>query len=380
MVVAMRELMRVGAVVMCLCMIGLSANAEEKSGLEEKLAKWTKSEKITLENKAYFRYWYDIQDSAVQDDGEEEPHDNSFELWRYYFGVKAQLTPWLKARFTADVGPDKGRTSDEADDGHKHETPGDRRYGLYAKYAWFEARLATNLFLKAGILDNPYHASTDKLWGYRFVFKNIGDEEKLWNSADAGVYLRYQLPAGFGDLMVGAVNGSGYKKALDTDGVKNMSVQAWLRPLKPLGGFGEGIVLGGYLDYALAFEDDEAKRIFYSGLLGYKSELFTLAYQFVGQQLEEAGADDSVSGMGHGVYLRVDTPGKIGLLGRLVHWDADTSSDGERSKQQIVAGLGYSPLTLFSVAVAGTYTSWSEIDGEPMEEEIKALVSTLLKF
>jgi hypothetical protein len=367
------------AVVICLCIVGSSANAEDKSGVEEKLSKWTKSDKITLENKAYLRYWYEIQDSDVQGKGEDEPHDNSFELWRYYFGIKAQVAPWLKARFTVDVGKDKAQTSDEAD-GHTHETPGDPRYGLYAKYAWLEAKLAPNLYLKAGILGNFYHALTDKLWGYRFVFKNIGDEEKLWNSADIGVTLRYQLPAGIGDLLVGAVNGSGYKKALDIDGGKNLWAQAWLYPLAPLGGFGEDIVLGAYLDYALTFADDEDQLLFYSALVGYKSELITLAYQFVGQQAEEAGVDDVASGMGHGAYFRLDTPWKVGLLGRYVMWDEDTSSVAVRTKQQIVAGLSYTPISLFSVALSGTYTSWSKVDGDPMEEEIRLLVSTLLKF
>ncbi len=379
MVVANRFFVSV-VLALCLCMAGLSVNAEEKSGLEEKLAKWTKSEKITLENKAYFRYWFEVQDSDVQGAGEEEPYDNSFELWRYYFGIKAQVAPWLKARFTVDVGRDKAQTSDAAADGHTHKAPGDPRYGLYVKYAWLEAKLASNLYLKAGILGNYYHSSTDKLWGYRYVFKSIGDEEKLWNSADLGITMRYQLPSGIGNLLVGAVNGSGYKKVLDTNGGKNLWAQAWLHPLAPIGGFGERIVLGAYVDYALTLDDDEDERIFYSGLLGYKSDFITLAYQFVGQQVEAAGATESAGGMGHGVYLRVDTPWKVGLLGRYVMWDADTSSDAARAKQQIVAGLSYAPISLLSVALSGTYTSWSKIDGDPMEEEIRVLVSTLLKF
>ena len=74
------------AVVICLCGVGLSATAEEKCGLEEKLSKWTKSDKITLENKGYFRYWYDIQDSAVLRDGV------SAETGVHAFTVRTQLT------------------------------------------------------------------------------------------------------------------------------------------------------------------------------------------------------------------------------------------------------------------------------------------------
>ena len=83
MVIAKRGAVSV-AVVMCLCMVGFSANGEEKNGLEEKLEKWTKSDKITLENKGYFRYWYEIQDSDVQGAGEDEPHDKLLLLCGYF--------------------------------------------------------------------------------------------------------------------------------------------------------------------------------------------------------------------------------------------------------------------------------------------------------
>ena len=365
---------------LCLALMGPQIAFADEEKTTGPLEKFTKSDKITLENKAYFRYWYDVQDSAVQGDGEDEPHANSFELWRYYFGVKAQVTPWLKARITADVGADKSQTSAEADDGHTHKTPGDPRYGLFAKYAWFEAKLSDSLFLKAGIIENPYHAFTDKLWGYRYVFKNLGDEEKLWNSADPGVHLRWALPSSLGNLVIGVVNGSGYKKAGDTDDLKNLWLQAWLHPLKPMGGFGERIMIGAYLDYTLASSDNVDKRILYSGLAGYKDDMVTVAYQLIGQQVDAAGADDSISGLGHGAYLRLDTPWKVGVLGRFAMWDVDTSSEANHAKQQFVGGLSYTPVSLLSMAVSGVHTSWSDVDGDPLEEEIKVLLSTQLKF
>lgn len=375
-----RKAQLLAATVICLLLAGSPATAVEKTGVQEKLGKFTKSEKITLENRAFIRYWYQVQDPAVQGDGEDEPHANSFELWRYYFGMKAQVTPWLKARFTTDVGSDSAQTSAEADDGHTHKTPGDPRYGVYVRYAWLQAELADNLYLRAGVLDNPYHSSTDKMWGYRYVFKNIGDEEKLWNSADAGAYLRYNLPSDFGYVVLGAVNGAGYKKYKDNDNAKNVLLQTWLHPLKSMGGFGERLVIGGHVDYTLGSGDDEDTRLVYTGLAGYKSDIVTVIYQMVGQELELAGTDGSVSGLGHGAYVRFDTPWKLGALGRFIVWDADTSSDADRSKQQILAGLSYTPVPLLSIATSGLYTSWSEIEGDPMEEDITLMVSTEMKF
>ena len=368
------------ATAICLCLATSPAAAGEETGVGDKLAKFTKGEKITLENRAFIRYWYNVQDSAVQGDGEKEPHANSFELWRYYFGAKAQVTPWLKARFTTDVGSDSAQTSTAADDGHSHKNPGEPRYGVYVRYAWLQAELMDNLCLRAGVIDNPYHSSTDKMWGYRYVFKNIGDEEKLWKSADAGAYLRYDLPSDFGYVVLGAVNGSGYKKFEDTDSAKNMLLQTWLQPLKAMGGFGDGLVVGAYVDYTLGSGDHEDTRLVYTGLAGYQSDIVTVVYQMVGQELEVAGSDDSVSGLGHGAYVRLDSPWKVGLLGRFIMWDADTSSDANRSKQQILAGVSYTPVPLLSIATSGLYTSWSEIEGDPLEEEITLMVNTEMKF
>lgn len=365
----------------------------------KRLKELTKTDKLTIEGKGYFRYVYDIQDATQEGAGEDEAHDNSFELWRFYFGVKSKVTPWLKMRFTLDIGPEKDRdTSESGAPGseHNHEVTGDARYQAYLKYAWLEAKLHKSVYLRAGVLDNPYHGSTDKFWGYRYVFKNIGDEEKLWNSADIGAYLRYELPAEIGEIFVGAVNGAGYKHAWDEDGNKDLWLSTIVRPFKPLGAVGEMFVLGAMVMYPMPLEGDVERRVFVSGFAGVKHKFVSVGYQAVVDMKNGVNDDDTintdekVTGLGHAAYLRVDTPCKVGLLSRFVVWDSNSGADEVRTKYQALGGISYRPHKLFGVAASGVATWWSDDAGlDPAslspddskdETEITVLLSTEIKF
>ena len=335
--------------------------------LLDKLTALTKGEKLTIEGTAFVRYWIKLQDKEA---GGSEEYKNSFELWRFYIGLKSKLASWLTARVTADVGPEKG-------DG------GDSRYGLFLKYGWFDAEFVKGLHLRAGIIDHPYHSKTDKFWGYRYVFMNIGDEEKLWHSADLGLYLKYVIPKKIGEVAIGFVNGSGYKKALDEDGSKDIWGHLWLTPFAPLGKVGERFVLGGHLSYPLTPNDQIDKALLYSLFAGYSDDWFTLGYQFVSNYLVGANidwmADESgVADAGHAIYFRFDTPFGLGVLGRFVNLDEDKNVETERHKYQVLQGLSYAPIPLFQVALSCSVSWWP--DDDTLEEEIKLFLSTEFKF
>jgi len=345
-----------------------------------RLTKLTKSESLTIGGKAYVRYWYDIRDTEVEDPGDDEAHLNSFELWRAYFGIKARITPWLKMRFTTDVGADKPGKVKVGDDEYEVD-PKDTRYGLYVKYAWFDARLVEGLHLRAGIVDHPYHGFTDDFWGYRYVFKNIGDEEKLWNSADLGAYLRWLVPADLGEVTLGVMNGAGYKHALDEDSTKDLNFHFLVRPLSPVGDWGRRFALAACLRYPLTMADDEDRELFYSAFAGYAHDWVTLGYQAVGNSVELADDGGRTAGLGHALYFRFDTPWQVGLLSRVVIWDADTDDDAVLTTYQALAGLSFTPSSFLSLAASGVKTWTTEHkDADPAEEEIKLLLSSQLKF
>jgi hypothetical protein len=367
------------ALVLCLGMItaptvGTCGDAD--AAVMDKIRSITKGEKISLELKAYLRYWVQVQDSNVEAAGEKEPRTNSFEVWRFYFGPKIQVTPWLLVRLTADVGPEKSGSTAAAADGHTHKVSASTRYELFLKYAYAQVRFAPGLHLRLGMIGNPYHGFTDKLWGGRYVAKNLGDAEKLWNSADLGVDLYYDLPAGYGTLGVGFVNGAGYKKALDTDANKELWLHAALSPFAGLGEAAKRVKLAMLLQYDIPVVSDGTQHLLASGLLGYKGKWVQAGYQFI-MDLDDIGGDGSAFGMGHGAYLRLNSPWKVGLLGRAVVWDADIDTRDTQSKTEVLGGVYYRPLSLFEVALSASGTWHSTLSGVEEEEDIRVLLSTL---
>ncbi|MFH1532870.1 MAG: hypothetical protein ABIK09_19270 [Pseudomonadota bacterium] len=351
---------------------GVCGDADSK--VLDKVRSITKGETIQFEATAFIRYWVQLQDSHVEGAGENEPYTNSFEIWRLYFGPKVQVTPWLLLRVTADVGSDSSATSGEADDGHTHKVPGSPRYGFFIKYAYAQLRFAPGLHLRIGSQANLYHEFNDKLWGGRYVAKNVGDEEQLWHSASLGLNLLYELPGEHGEIGVGFVNGSGYKKALDTDANKELWVQAALSPFASLGDVARRFQLAMLLQYDVPVVSDADQHLLATALVGWKGKWVSGGYQFIAN-LDDLGGDGAL-GMGHGAYLRLLSPWKVGLLCRAAIWDADTDQGDVQEKYEVLGGVFYSPLSFFEVALSASGTWYSKLSGVEEEPDVRMLLST----
>lgn len=364
-----------------------SALAGKGPTLEERLAQLTKAESLTIEGKAYLRYWYDIQDGDAATQGDVEPHDNTFEVWRFYFGARARVLPWLSMRLTSDVGPEKKQkttaagTAEDGTGGHMHEVAGETSYQLFLKYAWIEAALAPGLALRAGIVDNSYNDFTDGIWGYRYVARNPGEGNGLWNSADLGAYLRYDLPARLGAVSAGIFNGAGYKNALDTDATKDAFLNVVVSPLAPLGEAFARFQLAGFVQGQMTGDSERERLLTWSGFAGYSDDWFMLGYMLMGRNNDPVEGD-TFNGMGHAVLARFDTPWKVGALGRFTVYDTDFGDDTETPvTYEALAGISYTPAKLFSVAACGAFTGTEAIEGGgDRETGVKALLSTEINF
>jgi len=77
----------------------------------------------------------------------------------------------------------------------------------------------------------------------------------------------------------------------------------------------------------------------------------------------------------------VGLPAKLGVLGRLAIWDADTDNDANLKKYQVLAGLGWNPHSLFQVAASGLVTWYDDAEGTPeTEANIRFLLSSEFRF
>jgi|GEM_PF-2145687 len=361
---------------------GEQSEKQTDNSFLKKLENLTKGESLTIEGKAHLRYWLDIQDATVEQEGESEPHKNSFELTRFYFGIKSKLTPWLSMRFTTDVGPEKKNVKTSEEQGHTHTVSGDQDYHLYVKYAWFQVNFVKDFYLRAGVIDNPLNDFTDNFWGYRYVFKNIGDEEKLWNSADLGAYFCWKIPRKLGDITVGFVNGAGYKNALDIDEVKDLWVHIMLSPLATISKHLENLYIGAYLQAPMGWKDGADRAILMSWFAGYASAWLTFGYQPLLRHLVDGKTGNIAWGIGHGLYLRFDTPAKVGIFGRGVLWDPDKDSAEAQMKYQFLGGLSYTPVKFLAIAASTVITWFSEYETQPaaQEKEIKFMLNSQLEF
>mgnify|MGYP002641610070 CR=1 FL=1 len=348
---------------------------EREASILKKVESITKGEKIKLEAKAFIRYWWQVQDPTVQGAGDKEPNANSFEVWRFYFGPKVEVTPWLTVRLTADVGPESSETTEEAADGHTHKVPGSSRYEFFIKYAYADFRLAPKLHLEAGMIGNPHHGFTDKLWGGRYVAKNVGDANKLWNSADLGFDFSYELPGKLGSVGLGFVNGSGYKHALDNDANKELWLHAELAPLASLGELAARFKLAFILQYDVPIASGDEQALLLSGLLGYQGPNLAVGYQII-SRLTEPGDNASVTGLAHGAYLRWISRFNVGVLGRLSMWDADLDSDNVQTSYEALGGIFYTPISFCEFALSGSGAWRSELAGVDEEADIRVMLST----
>jgi hypothetical protein len=122
---------------------------------------------------------------------------NSFALERGYFDLRPKFSESTSGRFTVDMF---------STDGQKDGA------GLKLKYGFIDFKdliPIKDMTLTAGLQKVYFGTIYD--WDYSLITKAPTDEYKVATSADYGITLNGQLPAGFGEYAVGVYNGEGYK-------------------------------------------------------------------------------------------------------------------------------------------------------------------------
>jgi len=110
---------------------------------------------------------------------------------RFYVTVDYKYDDVWSANFTSDIG-DKGT----------------KRYDLFVKKAYIQAKLSDAAAFRFGSADTPWIPFVEGLYGYRYLENTLIDRLKFGNSADWGVH--FLGKSGMVSYAAGVVNGHGY--------------------------------------------------------------------------------------------------------------------------------------------------------------------------
>jgi hypothetical protein len=143
--------------------------------------------------KVFWNYNYDFSDDVQQ--------NSAFELKRVYLGYKYKFDEKISAKITYDIGKNDAGSN----------------YTAFVKIAQLDYKLSSKVKLSMGMIGGKQFNDQEKVWGYRYIYKTLQDENKFGSSADLGVNAEIKLSDKL-TTNIFALNGEGYKNLQDFDG------------------------------------------------------------------------------------------------------------------------------------------------------------------
>ena len=143
--------------------------------------------------KVFWNYNYDFSEDVTQ--------TSAFELDRVYLGYKYKFNDNVSAKITYDVGKNDAGSN----------------YTAFVKIAQLDYKLSSKVKLSMGMIGGKQFNDQEKVWGYRYIYKTLQDENKFGSSADLGVNAEIKLSDNL-TTNIFALNGEGYKNPQDADG------------------------------------------------------------------------------------------------------------------------------------------------------------------
>ena len=150
----------------------------------------THADDLSIHGKTYVDTTY----KSNKDEGTGEKSSDSgwgTDLKRFYVTVDYKYDDVWSANFTSDIG-DKGT----------------KRYDLFVKKAYIQAKLSDAVAFRVGSADTPWIPFVEGLYGYRYLENTLIDRLKFGNSADWGVH--FLGKSGVVSYAAGVINGRGY--------------------------------------------------------------------------------------------------------------------------------------------------------------------------
>jgi len=146
------------------------------------------------ELKIHGKTYVDTTYKKNKDDGTgQESSDTGWgtDVKRFYVTIDYKYDDVWSANFTSDIG-DKGT----------------KRYDLFVKKAYVQAKLSDAVAFRFGSADTPWIPFVEGQYGYRYVENTLIDRLKFGNSADWGIH--FLGKSGVVSYAAGVINGRGY--------------------------------------------------------------------------------------------------------------------------------------------------------------------------
>ncbi len=257
---------------------------------------------------------------------------------RFYLGVNYTLTEIFSAKFQTDIG----------DYNHK--------YDVFVKNAYFEAKFAPELVVRAGVANNPWIPWVEDRYGYRYVENTLIDRLHYGNSADWGVHVLGDIAKGVLGYQVSVVNGHGYGNParahvptgaarLNAEPIKHLNIGVGTS-ISTLGAPGPvacpGSKCPGYgtrFDGLIAWDSDPV-RVGVEGFLGRN---------YTADQISGAAPKDTARGVS--AFANVRFIPMLGVFGRFDYTQPNASTDTSIKDMYFNVGIDASPEKFLDLAL-----------------------------
>ena len=210
------------------------------------------------------RFFGDFTDKQNENKGTGAKSSDSgigLDVKRFYFTVSHDFNETWSAQFQSDIG-DQGA----------------RRYDVFVKKAFIQAKLSDAFVFRAGSADTPWIPFAEGQYGMRYFEQTITDSLGYGTSADWGLHLLGKAANGKVGYQVSALNGKGYSnptrtKSVDFEG--RVSVEPVAGLTLAVGGYSGK--LGNDVDTASPAKHT-AQRL--NGFVGYKTARFGVGLEY----------------------------------------------------------------------------------------------------
>jgi hypothetical protein len=208
------------------------------------------------------RVYADFTDKENKDDATGVKSGDSgvgTDVKRFYIGVNHTFDSVWSANFVSDIGDQ-----------------GTKRYDLFVKKAYIQAKLSPQAVFQLGSADTPWIPYVESLYGYRYVENTLIDRFSFGASADWGLHFGGKSGGNdFVNYQFAAENGRGYSNPARSKGV-DFEGRIGIQPVQ---GFNIGV--GGYTGKR-GLDTDAAPAL-------HTASRFDATVGYVGQSLRIGG-------------------------------------------------------------------------------------------